>query len=111
LGESIRPLKGEKDAKGLSTSPFLAINAKGGKVLSPKQKVCTTISNFRNEVLIGNFQLVLISIYVFTNWYQLVSISKPSWKLRGEFHSGEFYLVKGKTFETEREILNLENTS
>jgi hypothetical protein len=30
----------------------------------------------------------------------LVSISKPSWKLRGEFNSGGVYLVKEKAFET-----------
>jgi hypothetical protein len=34
-----------------------------------------------------------------SNWYLL----KPSWKLRGEFHSGEFCLVKGKAFETGEE--------
>jgi hypothetical protein len=38
---------GEK-VKGLSSSPFLAINVKGEKVLSPKQKDRTTISNFQN---------------------------------------------------------------
>jgi hypothetical protein len=38
--------------KGLSKSLFLAINAKGEKVLSPKQKDRTTISKKnQNEVL------------------------------------------------------------
>jgi hypothetical protein len=32
----------EKDEKGLSKSPFLVINAKGERVLSPKQKDRTT---------------------------------------------------------------------
>jgi hypothetical protein len=42
----------------------------------------------------------------------LISISKPSWKLRGEFDSGgAFCLVKGKAFETGGEISNLENAS
>jgi hypothetical protein len=47
--------------------------------------------------------------------FQLVSIFKklvkPSWKLRGELHSGEFCLVKGKAFETGGEISNLKNAS
>jgi hypothetical protein len=37
---------GEKIYKGLSMSPFLSINAKGGEILSPKQKDRTT--NFKN---------------------------------------------------------------
>jgi hypothetical protein len=38
---------GEKVIKGLQRSPFLAINAKGEKILSPKQRDrTTTISNF-----------------------------------------------------------------
>jgi hypothetical protein len=52
------------------------------------------------------FQLVYLKID-FQNWYPL----KPSWKLRGEFHWGEFCLVKGKAFETGGEISNLENAS
>jgi hypothetical protein len=36
---------------------------------------------------------------------------KSSWKLRGEFHSGGFYLVKGKSFEKGGEISKLENAS
>jgi hypothetical protein len=34
--------KGEKNFKGSQKSPFLAINAKGGEILSPKQKDRTT---------------------------------------------------------------------
>jgi hypothetical protein len=45
LGESV---------KGLSSSPFLAINAKGEKVLSPNQKDRTTISkNLQMIISIG----------------------------------------------------------
>jgi hypothetical protein len=45
--------------KGLSSSPFLALNAKGEKILSPKQKDRTTISKkIQNEF----FQLVYFSI-------------------------------------------------
>jgi hypothetical protein len=34
--------KGGENIKGLQSSPFLAINAKGEKILSPKQKDRTT---------------------------------------------------------------------
>jgi hypothetical protein len=33
---------GRKDKKGLTKTPFLAINAKGGESISPKQKDRTT---------------------------------------------------------------------
>jgi hypothetical protein len=34
--------KGKENAKGLASSSFLAINAKGEKIFSPKQKDRTT---------------------------------------------------------------------
>jgi hypothetical protein len=37
LGENIRPQRG-RVVKGLSSSPFLAINAKGGESIKPKAK-------------------------------------------------------------------------
>jgi hypothetical protein len=47
---------GEKGKKGSQESPFLAINAKGGEILSPKQKDRTT-----------NFKIFEMKIYlVFT---------------------------------------------
>jgi hypothetical protein len=36
----------EEKVRGLSTSPFLAINAKGGENISPKQKDRTTTLRF-----------------------------------------------------------------
>jgi hypothetical protein len=49
-------------------SPFLALNAKGEKILSPKQKDRTTISKkIELKFLIGIFQLVSISIDVLSN--------------------------------------------
>jgi hypothetical protein len=74
----------------------LAINAKEGEILSPKQKDRTTTNvkifkNFSNWYL-NVFDLSSIGIYK--------KLVKPSWKLRGEFYSGGFCLVKGKTFET-----------
>jgi hypothetical protein len=45
---------GEK--KGSQTTPFLAINAKGGEILSPKQKDRTTT----------NFKIFRIKVF---NWY------------------------------------------
>jgi hypothetical protein len=50
---------GEKVQKGLSTSPFLAINAKGGEILSPKQKDRTT--NFKNLIYLQKFVFQLVS--------------------------------------------------
>jgi hypothetical protein len=48
--------------KGSQNSPFLAISAKGGEILSPKQKDrTTTLRNFLNDI----FQIVM---FVF-NWY------------------------------------------
>jgi hypothetical protein len=44
-------------------TPFLAIHAKGGESISPKQKDRTT--NFKILV----FQLILILERVFFNWY------------------------------------------
>jgi hypothetical protein len=52
---------GRKDKKGSQTSPFLAINAKGGEILSPKQKDHTTnFKNFQNDDLCLSFQLVYL---------------------------------------------------
>jgi hypothetical protein len=61
MWEKVLSPKGGANAKGLSSSSFLAINAKGEKVLSPKQKDRTTISNwiFQKEV--------------FFNWYLILS--------------------------------------
>jgi hypothetical protein len=63
LGDSIKPQKGEKMQKGLSSSSFLAINAKGGESIKPKAKGPHTIFNFfvyfKLDFLKGSiFQLV-----------------------------------------------------
>jgi hypothetical protein len=78
---------GEKVTKGLSTSPFLVINAKGGENIKPKAKgPHHQFQNFQNEDLFSQmfvFQLVsqmklyliyFIGIYVMTI-YQLISLS------------------------------------
>jgi hypothetical protein len=45
--------------EGSQMSPLLAINAKGGEILSPKQKDRTTnFKNFQNDDLCLSFQLV-----------------------------------------------------
>jgi hypothetical protein len=84
LGESIRPQKGEKNAKGLSSSPFLAINAKGGENIKPKAKGPHHhhFKNFTNKysnwyLIKTNFQLICevnFSIGIslqnyFSNWH------------------------------------------
>ena len=67
--------------------PFLAIHAKGGESMSPKQKDRTT-TNFKNFVFLR----------IFSNWYLTISkqgekvapskigILKPSLTLRGEIY-------------------------
>jgi hypothetical protein len=55
---------GRESLKGSQKSPFLAINAKGGEILSPKQKDRTT--TFR-KFLIDIFQIdMLLSIGIFS---------------------------------------------
>jgi hypothetical protein len=101
--------------KGLSKSLFLAINAKGGESIKPKakgphhhhqfQKILKWRSNWFSQMFVFQliscydnlfywdcyFQLVFIKIN-FQNWYLL----KPSWKLRGEFHSGGVLFSQSK---------------
>jgi hypothetical protein len=54
---------GEQVKKGSQNSLFLAINGKGGEILSPKQKDRTTnFKNFRND-----------DVCLF-NWYLMIEI-------------------------------------
>jgi hypothetical protein len=55
-------------------TPFLAIHAKGGESISPKQKDCTT-TNFKNlvfqfvfKVAVSNWYLIVDSFF---KWYTL----------------------------------------
>jgi hypothetical protein len=49
---------GEESTKGSQKTPFLAINAKGGEILSPKQKDRTiTKSKFSRIFQIGMFSI------------------------------------------------------
>jgi hypothetical protein len=60
---------GEKVKKRLTKSRFLAINAKGGESISPKQKDRTTnFKNLRNEDLFGFHKCL------FFNWYLVMTI-------------------------------------
>jgi hypothetical protein len=86
-----------ESVKGLSKSPFLAINAKGGESIKPKAK---GPHHHHFKFFKIKFKLEFISIDVFSNWHQLISISKPSWKLRGEFHS------RGVLFSQKKSIWN-----
>jgi hypothetical protein len=104
---------GGESKKGLSKSPFLAINAKEGESIKPKAKgphhhlILIVFQKF----LLVYFKLVcLFSIGIFkdifsklhlyykytSNWYLL----KPSWKPRGEFHS------RGVLFSQRKSIWN-----
>jgi hypothetical protein len=52
--------------------PFLAIHAKGGESISPKQKDRTT-TNFKNEVfqicIKEGFSIGILFFIEFSNWY------------------------------------------
>jgi hypothetical protein len=87
---------GRESNKGSQKTPFLAINAKGGDILSPKQKDHTTT----NVKIFKNFSNWYLNVFdLFFNWY-LQKLVKPSWKLRGEFYSGGVLFSQRKTFET-----------
>ena len=64
LGENIRPQRGR--IKGLSSSPFLAINAKGGESIKPKAKGphhhFKIFKNQRKKLFQSVFELIF-------NWY------------------------------------------
>jgi hypothetical protein len=118
-GESIRPQRGRKMKKGSQGLHFWRLMPKGRKYLAQSKRTSPPFQKKLKWSFYWDFSIG------FSYWYQLVSMfhlirkskisnwypsQKPSWKLRGEFHSGEFfYLVKGKAFETGGEISNLEN--
>ena len=106
--------------------PFLAIYAKGGESMSPKQKDRTT-TNFKILV----FQLVLILERVFQlvncKWYDFqfgislcskrgessifkFNILKPSWTLRGGIYQGGVLFSQRKSILKQgKKTSNLEN--
>ena len=107
---------GEK--KGSQKTPFFAINAKGGEILSPKQKDHTTnFKNFQNDDLCLSFQLVWYFqlVYLKDGISKLVSKYKfqlkHSWRLRGEFYSGGVLFSQRKSIWNRGEISKLENAS
>ena len=82
--------------------PFLAIHAKGGESMSPKQKDRTTTTKFKNLVLSKSiYHLVSYCIQkgekvVFQKWYIKTLLNTKRWiSFRGSFVE-----VKGKAFET-----------
>jgi hypothetical protein len=73
----------------------LAIHAKGGESVSPKQKDRTT-----TLILKEFFKLVSYCVQKGEESSTFkIDILKPSWTLRGGIYWGEFCLVKGKAFE------------
>jgi hypothetical protein len=96
--------------------PFLAIYAKGGESMSPKQKDRTT-TNFKILVFQFCFKEVFSNWYlicdIISNWYTLFKINIKTLlntKMRILLR-GSFVLVKGKAFQTGEKISNLENAS
>ena len=74
--------------------PFLAIHAKGGENMSPKQKDRTTTLILKiNDFQMVNFKIVSLCVLkgeqvVFSK----LDILKPSWTLRGEFIWGGVFV-------------------
>jgi hypothetical protein len=71
--------KGERKYKGLYFThkyPFLAIHAKGGESISPKQKDRTT-TNFKNVV----FQFVLKEVFRLVSYFDIILIGTTSFKI------------------------------
>jgi lantibiotic modifying enzyme len=95
-------------------TPFLAIHAKGGESISPKQKDRTTTYFKKKEF----FNWVWFSIDKFQNWYLIVfkrgrNVVFQNWYIKTLLNTkrrisfrGSFVLVKGKAFETGGENFN-----
>jgi hypothetical protein len=97
--------KGEKVVSRALMIPFLAIYAKGGESMSPKQKDRTT-TNFKILVFQFGFKEVFSNRYlicdIISNWYTLFKINIKTLlnTKRRILLRGSFVLVKGKAFET-----------
>jgi hypothetical protein len=103
-------INGEKIQEGSNVLRFWQLMPKGEKILSPKQKDRTTTISKNFEM---NFSIDI-------NWFMKTRFQnfkigihlKPSWKLRGEFHSGEFlfsqrkkHLKQGRNFKILKMLL------
>ena len=90
--------------------PFLAIHAKGGESMSPKQKDRTTTS-FKKLVLSKSiYQLVSYCVQRRRKLVFQKCISKPSWTLRGGSPlGGSFVKSKEKHLKQGEKISNFEN--
>jgi hypothetical protein len=102
----IFPYTNGGESKRAHKDSFLAINAKGGEILSPKQKDRTT-TNFK---IFKNFPNWYLNVFDLI-WY-LHKLVKPSWTLRGAFDlGGVLFKSKEKHLKQGKKILNLENAS
>jgi hypothetical protein len=84
---------------GLSKSLFLAINAKGEKVSSPKKKDRTT-TNFK---IFKNFSNRYLNVFDHVQMVFTKKLVKPSWTLRGEFYSGGVLFSQRKSIQNRGE--------
>jgi hypothetical protein len=101
-----------ENSKGLSSSLFLVINAKGGESIKPKAKGphhhFKKFQKIKEETISIGISFgfkISISIKKF-NWYNFIyfkngnPFKNPLESYRENFFRGSFYLVKGKAFET-----------
>ena len=84
--------KGEDSTSRALMIPFLAIHAKGGENMSPKQKDRTTTTKFKNLVLSKSlYHLVSYCVQkgekvVFQKWYIKTLLNTKRWiSFRGSF--------------------------
>jgi hypothetical protein len=91
--------------------PFLAIHAKGGESMSPKQKDRTT-TNFKILVFQEVFSNWYLTYNIISNWYTLFKINiKTLLNTKRRISLRGFCSVKGKAFETGEKNSNLVNAS
>jgi hypothetical protein len=99
---------GRKYKRGSQSLCFWRLMPKGEKVSSPKQQDHTS-TNFK---IFKNFSNWYLNVFwACSNWY-LQKLVKPSWTLRGEFHSGGVLFSQRKSIWNRGRIFqNLENAS
>jgi hypothetical protein len=76
-----------ENSKGSQDSSFLAINAKGGEFIGPKQKDRTTIFNVKT---ISQKEIDYFNWYLFHKREESISIAKTLLTAKGRISSGGF---------------------
>ena len=102
--------KEEKILRRALMIPFLAIHAKGGESMSPKQKDRTTTKFQKHQI--SKIKVFKLISYCVQKGEKVGSskLAKPSWTLRGEFYlGGVLFKSKEKHLKQGEKISNLKN--